>query len=232
MKLFADSTHRQRRQLPLRAVVALALSTAAIGATVLLMLARALRDASDGLQIDRWAAALARQSLDAPLGHLMQAVTYLGDPNTLFVIGAAVAVFLLWRREPAFALGWLSALAGNGWLNPTLKAAFMRLRPVNEVSAAAFIGYSFPSGHSSGAMVTYGMLAYLVWRLAAFRWGVITLWLCLTTVVAVGASRIYLHAHFLSDVLAGYASGAAWLALVIATVEVLHAKLKSPSPTP
>ena len=225
----ADPTSGQRRQLPLAAVLALALSTSAIGATLLLLLARAWRETSGGLTIDHWAASLAAQGWNGPFANLMQTVTHLGDPATLTVIGAAFAVFLLWRRQPAFALGWLSALAGNAWLNPTLKAVFSRLRPTSDSGLSAAIGYSFPSGHSSGAMVTYGMFAYLVWRMSARRRGVAICGLAIAVILAVGASRVYLGVHFLSDVLAGYASGAAWLALVVAAVEVWCATRKSPS---
>lgn len=230
MELFADSNGRPRRQLGIRTVLALALTTMVAGAATLLLLAWAWRNSPDGLQIDRWAAALVGQGWSAPFAHFMQAVTHLGDPATLAGIGAAVAVFLLWRREPVFLLGWLGALAGNAWLNLTLKDIFMRLRPSNDIGVSTALGYSFPSGHSSGAMVTYGMLAYLVWCVAARRWAVAMPVLALITILAVGASRVYLQAHFISDVLAGYASGAAWLALVVAAVEIWRATQKSLSP--
>ncbi len=226
----ADSAARPRRHLPIRAVLALTLAASASGAAAVLMLAMAWQGSADGLWIDRRAAALVGQSWSAPFAGLMQALTHLGDPKTLTVVGAAVATFLFLRRQPVFALGWLSALVGNAWLNPALKELFMRLRPADDIGVSAALGYSFPSGHSSGAMVTYGMFAYLVWRMSALRSGLAMLALALITILAVGVSRVYLQVHFLSDVLAGYASGAAWLALVVAALEIWRARQKSPSP--
>ena len=124
--------------------------------------------------------------------------------------------WLWWRGQLALLLVWFGALAGNALWNPALKLVFGRMRPLADLSGLEAPGYSFPSGHSSGAMVAYGMLAYLAWRLLPPRWHLPVRWAAGAVVLFVGASRVYLQAHFASDVLAGFVSGGAWLAVCIA----------------
>jgi len=107
-------------------------------------------------------------------------------------------------------------------LNQTLKQIFSRARPLDPDVLARAQGYSFPSGHSSGAMVAYGMLAYVALQLLPTRWHLPTLLMAAALTYTVGASRVILRVHFASDVLAGFASGLAWLALCITSVELIR----------
>ena len=158
----------------------------------------------------------------APLTQQVFAVlTRLADPATLILLGLGVALVLVVRGQRALALGWVLALAGNGVLNPTLKQVFGRARPLELHQLVSATGQSFPSGHSSGAVVAYGMLAYLALKLLPARWQLPALLVAVTLVVTVGASRVFLRVHFASDVLAGFASGTAWLALCITGMELL-----------
>lgn len=146
-------------------------------------------------------------------------LTHLADVLTLSLLGVLVAA-LLWRaRQRLLALSWTLALGGNALLNPALKRVFERVRPVHEHGLVSEGGWSFPSGHSSGAMVAYGMLAYLALRLLPPRWHLPALLAALATVFSVGFSRVLLQVHFASDVLAGWASGLAWLLLSLLSVE-------------
>ena len=149
-------------------------------------------------------------------------LTHLGDPVTLMVLGVVVALLLAWKRYFLLCASWVLALIGNGLLNPALKQIFARARPLHEDGLIAASGYSFPSGHASGAMVGYGMLAYVLVRLMPQRWTAARLPVVLAAVVlicTVGTSRIFLQVHFASDVLAGLASGAVWLGVCIAGAE-------------
>lgn len=83
-------------------------------------------------------------------------------------------------------------------------------------------GFSFPSGHSSGSVVAYGMLAYLSLRLLPVRWHLPSLLAMVALALTVGASRLFLGVHFASDVMAGFASGIAWLALCITSIEYIR----------
>ena len=147
------------------------------------------------------------------------ALTHLGEPKLLIVLGVGVAIALWWRGRRGLAVGWAAALGGNALLNPMLKTLFERARPVHPDIAVPALGFSFPSGHSSGAMVTYGMLAYLAWRLLPPRWHVAAVMAATAVVLTTAASRVFLRVHFASDVLAGLCSGGAWLALCIGSIE-------------
>jgi undecaprenyl-diphosphatase len=147
------------------------------------------------------------------------ALTHLGDTATLtgLCIGMAIALVALGRR--GLALGWVAAIAGNGLLNQTLKQIFARVRPLAPDGIVLEQGFSFPSGHSSGSVVAYGMLAYVALRLLPARWHLPALAAAVALAFTVGASRMFLGVHFASDVIAGFASGAAWLAVCVTSME-------------
>ncbi len=144
-------------------------------------------------------------------------LTHLGDPEVLAGLALIVAV-TLWRlRRRILMIGWLLALGGIGILNPALKQVFARVRPVHDAALAG--GYSFPSGHSAGAMVAYGMLAYLALRTLPRRWHSWTAMLCVALVVTIAMSRIFIGVHFASDVAAGLLEGFCWLGVCVASIE-------------
>ncbi len=143
-------------------------------------------------------------------------LTHLADTVTVVGACALVAAVLLLRGRRGLALGWVLAIAGNGLLNVTLKQIFARVRPVHDGGLAAAQGFSFPSGHSSGAVVMYGMLAYVLCRFAPLRWQLPVVLGAVTLSFSVGVSRVFLRVHFASDVLAGLISGTAWLVVCIA----------------
>jgi len=149
-------------------------------------------------------------------------MTHLGDPWMLTVIGIVVAIILLLRRQPWLAGAWAIALVGNALLNPALKSVFTRMRPLDMYGMPFTDGWSFPSGHASGSVVTYGMLAYVLIRNLPQRWHLPIILLAAALAFSVGWSRIFLQFHFGSDVLAGFASGSAWLAVCITTIEALR----------
>lgn len=151
--------------------------------------------------------------------HGFYLLTFLGNRETLISIGVFVAVALIVLRRRGLALGWSLAMLGNAALNPTLKQIFERARPVHPTQWLTEDGFSFPSGHSSGIVITMGMLAYLAVRLLPRRWH-IPVWIAAAALAfSVGASRIFLRVHFPSDVLAGFASGGAWLTVSIVSIE-------------
>lgn len=147
-------------------------------------------------------------------------LTHLGDPLPLTLLVIGVGVLLLVRRQTSLALGWVVACAGAGLLNRLLKQIFERVRPVHEHGFAQADGYSFPSGHTSGSMVVYGMLAYLCLRLLPPRWHLPCVLLASAFAFSIGWSRVILQVHWASDVVAGFAFGIAWLTVCIAAIEV------------
>lgn len=151
---------------------------------------------------------------------LFALVTDLGDPLFLIGLVVAVALALLATRRVALAVGWLVATAGNGLLNQALKQIFARARPLHADGLVQADGYSFPSGHTSGSLVVYGMLAYVALQVLPRRWHPVALALAAALAVAIGSSRAFLRVHHASDVLAGFATGGLWLVACIASVEL------------
>jgi membrane-associated phospholipid phosphatase len=147
-------------------------------------------------------------------------LTQLGDVITLTLLGTGVALLLWWQRRRSLALGWVLALGGNALLNPLLKQVFERVRPLHENGLVNELGWSFPSGHTSGATVAYGMLAYVALRTLPPAWHVPAVLTATALAFTVGCSRVFLQVHFASDVAAGFASGAAWLTVCIVSVEL------------
>jgi undecaprenyl-diphosphatase len=121
--------------------------------------------------------------------------------------GSILASFLI-RRSGHPREGWELVLAmfGGIVLNQLLKWYFGRPRPSNALLHT--LGLSFPSGHAMLGMTFYGCLAWLLARHFARPGWVAPL---LIWVGLIGLTRVYLHAHYATDVLAGFAGGAAWL---------------------
>lgn len=177
-------------------------------------------------QLDDALSSTLRHTVSRPTLQAFAWVTHFGDTATLTGLCTAVALWLLWRQRRALALGWVLAVAGNSVLNVSLKGIFERVRPLHEHGLAMAQGYSFPSGHSSGSVVAYGMLAYVVLRnlpATAPRWvGLPVLLLAASIAFATGWSRVFLQVHYASDVLAGFASGLAWLVVCISGLETVR----------
>ena len=149
-------------------------------------------------------------------------VTHLADAPVQWAIGLVVGIGLLLRRRRLLAAAWFAAVAGNGLMNRVLKALFERTRPLHEHGVTLEHGWSFPSGHTSGAVVIYGMLAYLGIRAAPPVWHLPIALLSLVTILLVGYSRIVLQVHYLSDVLAALVSGGSWLLVCITAAHVVR----------
>jgi membrane-associated phospholipid phosphatase len=159
-----------------------------------------------------------RTSVPLPALQVFAALTHLADTRTLTVLCIVVALALVWRKRPWLAFGWVAAVAGNAVLNTTLKRIFERVRPLHDDGLVAAQGFSFPSGHSSGSVVAYGMLAYVLMRFVPPRFHLALTLAAAALAFSIGASRIFLRVHFASDVLAGFASGGVWLTVCIASI--------------
>ena len=143
-----------------------------------------------------------------------------GVPFTTGLV-VAFALLLLFRRRWWSLVQLVFTTADGSLLIVALKALFHRARPVEKLVPAA--GYSFPSGHAFIAMSFYGVLVYLVWRTAwplAVR--VLAALFGTVMILLIGASRVYLGVHWLTDVLGGFSAGLIWLIasiLIVRTAE-------------
>jgi membrane-associated phospholipid phosphatase len=150
----------------------------------------------------------------------MRVVTSLGSTLTVTCVAGVLAVGLVWRqRRPYWFAALVLSVLGGGLLNRLLKEAFHRPRPSFDDPVLIFTGYGFPSGHTMMASVLYGVVAaYLCAHTSDWRRRLLVVASAGLLIALVGFSRIYLGAHYLSDVLAAMAEGLAWLSLCLTAV--------------
>jgi membrane-associated phospholipid phosphatase len=151
----------------------------------------------------------------------MQFATALASTIAVSILFALMGCFFLWKRLWYRLAGLVLVVAGGMLLNFMLKDLFDRARPGWADPSLALTGSSYPSGHTMMATLIYGfMAAYLIPRVASWPWRLVIATVTVALVLLVAFSRMYLGAHYLSDVLAAMAAGVAWLALCLTAVEV------------
>ena len=218
-----------------RAVVADAVSrrgwrrrTAALLITALVVLFALLAWAIDSptpgevLAFDTALAISLHTHLPLPALHAIAVLTHLGDLAWVALASMVVLLVLLWRRQRQLAAWWTLAVAGIVPLDSGLKWLFRRARPLYDHGLLTEHSFSFPSGHAFGAIVFYGMLAYVLLRLLPARFHRALIAASVSMVCLIGVSRVLLQVHYASDVLGGFASGAVWLVACIAMAEHWH----------
>jgi len=141
----------------------------------------------------------------------MRDITALGSAPTLIIAVLAVVGFLALAKAWRPAIFTLLASGGGLLLSSLLKYTIDRPRPDLVPHGNLIYTSSFPSGHSMMSAVVYLTLAALVTRLIERkRLKGYALGVAMILTLLIGVSRIYLGVHWPSDVLAGWAAGAAW----------------------
>lgn len=149
------------------------------------------------------------------------AITTLGDPIVTVGIGIVVAIYGYFQTNMRLVISAALIWIALG-LGAILKLLFGRDRPDTEYANNMYITTnSFPSGHASGAMIAYGLLAYVAWHLLPQPWGCIAVVLLGVLITLIGLSRIYLGAHFPSDVIAGWTLGGIALLVILFVIRPL-----------
>jgi undecaprenyl-diphosphatase len=169
------------------------------------------------------------------LEELMRDITALGSTWILTFITLAVAGFLALDRKTRAALFVVVAVGGGMLLSTLLKMSFDRPRPDLVPHGALVYTASFPSGHSMLSAVVYLTLGALLARVQPrLVLKLYLLGLAILLTVAVGVSRVYLGVHWPTDVLAGWAVGAAWALSCWAAALWLQRRgqVESPGPDP
>jgi undecaprenyl-diphosphatase len=173
----------------------------------------------DTLAFDRWLTTALRGPAGEPLGpawltKTMVDLTALGGGPFLTMLTIAAAGFLLAARKWGMALFVVIAIAGGGLAGNLLKWIFVRARPDLVPHLVSVDSASFPSGHAMNSAVTFLTLGVLLSRtqserrLKAYLMGT-----AIVLTLIVGFSRVYLGVHWPTDVVAGWAVGAAWAIL-------------------
>jgi undecaprenyl-diphosphatase len=147
----------------------------------------------------------------------MKIISVAGSGFVYIPVFALIALWLARQGHRGPAVFVAVALIGNSLLNGLVKLLVHRARPVLPDPVAHAHGLSFPSGHAQSSVVATSVLLLVVLpRLRSAAARVTAVVLGVAFVVAVGFSRVALGVHFVSDVLAGYALGAAWVAALLA----------------
>jgi membrane-associated phospholipid phosphatase len=146
----------------------------------------------------------------------MALVSRLHSPGMIAIWSVLFAAVLAMRRERQWLVTLALAVGGGMLLNDALKLAFHRARPHFADSLDVLGSYSFPSGHTADSTVFYGVLAaYLFARFAHRPARMAVAMGAVVAVAAVAFSRVYLGAHYPSDVIAAACTSTAWLVLCL-----------------
>ena len=150
----------------------------------------------------------------------LRAVTHLGSTITLYLL-VGLAVVYFWRRGFKRTAVYLAVTSQLGQLlTLAVKATVGRARPDPGESIADALGKSFPSGHALNSTVTYGALLLAFMPLIPRRWRPWCIGGYFVLIGAIGTTRLGLVVHYVSDVLAGYVLGFAWLAVSTAAFSI------------
>ncbi len=194
-------------------------------------LAAALPLVAVGLML-LWAAQLKRRGrFDGGVGRLHGLGRYFDSPRmrelamdfsalgslavvTLFSACATGVFWLAGDRSAALLLAAASGLAGAS--GTSLKKLTRRVRP--QAAVTAHFGSSFPSSHTLMGSTLYGCTAVLLAPSVDTGFAVVAIAIAALIAVLIGASRVVLRVHYLSDVMAGW-----WVAsALVASVALLH----------
>ena len=146
--------------------------------------------------------------------HTMLLFTFFGSTKFLLPAYIILSVFFLFYKRDRWQSISIAAvgLSSIGLLF-LLKNIFHRHRPLEPLTSNV-IGYSYPSGHSFSSFTFFGLLTFIIWQTniaKIWKWILSILFIGLAACIAL--SRVYLHVHFASDVVAGFCLSIIWLSI-------------------
>lgn len=158
----------------------------------------------------------------------MITITEMGSVWFTALVSSFIILYLWFKERDKWGiLFFLISIGGGGLLILLLKEFFRIDRPSINASIDA-VGYSFPSGHAMGSMILYGFIVYLIIRSELSRPAKVSISAVLMLLASlIALSRVYLNAHYPSDVVAGQAGGLAWLMICIVSLEGLQWKTRN-----
>ena len=187
--------------------------------------------AEDGrVRADRWLALELHRLASVSWTRIMRLATDLGSAYVTVPLMLVLVGCLLWRHRRRTGGTVVAFWIGAQLIDLVTKPLYHRDRPSLFPAFARAGGYSFPSGHTVTAVLTYGLIgAVLVLGQTGWRRR-LPIALAIVIIVAVATSRVYLGVHYPSDVLGGILIGGAWLQLAILVLAAVKRREKSSQP--
>lgn len=173
------------------------------------------------VKLDAALGGLARTAAGAIPSEMEFGVSMLAGTDIVMPLTAVCALGLCAVRHWRGALTVVLAVLGTQGLVALIKGFVERPRPQANSSMAEASGFSFPSAHSATAIALYATLTLIAAGACHGRARVMVVVTGLSVVVGVGLSRILVAAHYPSDVLAGWLTGAA----VVAACSLLASRI-------
>lgn len=171
------------------------------------------------VQIIQWL-----QTLHTPLtDQLFLGITQLGNPFLLMFIAIITTATLLFLGRKFESMAFGAGFAGLTVMVMSVKYFLDRHRPSEAVQLVIEKSPAFPSGHASMSLFVYVSLGYLIARTthnAQKEAYILVATIALT--LAIGFSRLYLAAHWPSDVIGGFALAGMWLSALALAIEIHH----------
>ncbi|MEA3248590.1 MAG: phosphatase PAP2 family protein [Nanoarchaeota archaeon] len=139
------------------------------------------------------------------------------DPLTLIAVSLIIAIYLYFKSSKKQSIIFISAVFLTGILIKISKEVFHRTRPLNQIIQET--GFSFPSGHSTMAVVFFGLISYLFSKNKSKKTKITISLLTIIIIILIGFTRVYLNVHWLTDVIGGFFIGGIILLLTIFILE-------------
>jgi undecaprenyl-diphosphatase len=144
----------------------------------------------------------------------MEGISNIVSPVIIVLVSLLILGWFIFKEEHEDLYLYLSCITIGPLLAPIIKQIFQRIRPSNIFAE----GFSFTSGHTVTAMAFFGSMALILWP----KYKKLSLVLLIFPIL-IGISRMYLNAHWMSDVLGGIGFG---MALVCGLSLIFYQKKK------
>jgi len=187
--------------------------------------AMAIPASQDWIQnIDDWFHTWAVDSESSSLVSVAKGLSFIGSFNVMLPLILVIAGYLFWRKWIPSTWFWVSALAVSELIVWITKVVYARPRPPDGLVSTQ--SFSFPSGHAdTAATVALGIVVVLALR-GRKHWYLDVL--AVVYVLAIAWSRVYLRAHWFSDVLTGAAIGTSVVLTAVLVITMLNSRGRLP----
>lgn len=153
----------------------------------------------------------------------MLAISTINNMRAMTLYTVLLGSYLLWKRQRDWLICMLLVIPGGTAINTLVKHLIERPRPLFDDPIVTLATFSFPSGHVAASTLFYGFIAvWFISRMHGLHRKLPIAAAALLMIALVAASRMYLGAHFFSDVLAAFFECVAWLGLCVLGMLAMH----------